>query len=54
MTAHFATWREKTTTMLKALAAGCHPKQVIVELSEDLLGHYQGQKLIDAMTSIST
>jgi hypothetical protein len=34
--------------LLKTLGAGCHPKQVIVELSEDLLGHYQGQNLIDA------
>jgi type I restriction enzyme M protein len=45
---HFTEWREKTAALLKTLGAGCHPKQVIVELSEDLLGHYQGQNLIDA------
>jgi type I restriction enzyme M protein len=48
MAAHFTTWRKKTTAMLKALGTGCHPKQVIVELSEDLLRHYHGQNLIDA------
>jgi len=48
MNAHFATWRNKTAKSLRKLAAGCHPKQVIAELSEGLLAHYVGQPLIDA------
>ena len=32
---------------LKALQAGCHPKQVIAQLSEGLLAHYAGKPLID-------
>ena len=38
---------QKSAKSLKALKAGCHPKQVIVELSESLLAHYTGQPLID-------
>lgn len=33
--------------MLKALRAGCHPKQVIAELSEDALAHYKDKPLIE-------
>jgi type I restriction enzyme M protein len=33
--------------MLKALRAGCHPKEVIAALSEDLLAHYADRPLID-------
>ncbi len=47
MNAHFAAWRTKSATTLKALQAGCHPKAVIVALAEDLLAHYSGQPLID-------
>jgi len=47
MAAHFAIWRERTAAALKALTPGCHPKQVIAELGEDLLGHYVGRALID-------
>jgi len=47
MNAHFAAWREQSAATLKALKAGCHPKQVIVELAEDLLAHYQNKPLID-------
>jgi type I restriction enzyme M protein len=47
MNAHFATWRQKTAKSLKALTAGCHPKQVIAELSESLLKHYAGKPLVD-------
>lgn len=36
------------TKALKALHPGCKPKQVLAELSESLLAHYQGQPLIDA------
>jgi type I restriction enzyme M protein len=47
MNAHFATWRKKSGAMLKSLQAGCHPKEVISRLSEDLLLHYAGKPLID-------
>lgn len=47
MNAHFATWRKRSAAMLKALDAGCHPKDVIAALSEDLLAHYTGQPLIN-------
>ena len=48
MNGHFATWRQRSAQTLKALQVGCHPKQVIADLAEDLLGHYRGQPLIDA------
>lgn len=47
MNHHFAAWRQRTADTLKALKSGCHPKQLIVELSEDLLSHYAGKALID-------
>jgi type I restriction enzyme M protein len=48
MNAHFASWRQRSAATLKALKAGCHPKDVIAELSENLLAHYAGQPLINA------
>ena len=47
MNAHFAAWREKSAKTLRQLEAGCHPKQVIAALSEDLLAHYTDKPLID-------
>ncbi len=47
MNAHFAAWRKKRAATLKSLGAGCHPKQVIAELAEGLLAHYDGRPLID-------
>jgi type I restriction enzyme M protein len=47
MNAHFAAWREKTAKTLRQLEAGCHPKQVIAAVSEDLLAHYRDKPLID-------
>jgi type I restriction enzyme M protein len=47
MNVHFAVWRDKTGKMLKALESGCHPKEVIARLSEDLLAHYADKPLID-------
>jgi type I restriction enzyme M protein len=47
MNALFAKWRKRTAASLKALKTGCHPKQVIVDLSENLLAHYTGKPLID-------
>ncbi|HVX13102.1 MAG TPA: type I restriction-modification system subunit M [Pirellulales bacterium] len=47
MNAHFADWREKTANSLKSLKIGCHPKQIIADLSESLLAHYVGRPLVD-------
>ena len=47
MNAHFAAWRKTSVATLKALKAGCHPKEVIAELAEGLLAHYAGKPLID-------
>jgi type I restriction enzyme M protein len=47
MNAHFALWRETSAATLKALKAGCLPKQVIVTLAEGLLAHYGHKPLID-------
>ena len=44
----FADWQTKSAQTLKALQPGCHPKQLIADLAEDLLGHYTGQPLISA------
>ena len=44
--AHFAKWRKKQATRLKALQVGFAPKELIIELSEDLLKHYTGRPLI--------
>ena len=53
MNAHFGTWRTKAVETLKSLKASTkkepvYPKQVIAELSEGLLAHYEGQPLVDA------
>ena len=48
MNALFATWCQRATGTLKELQTGCHPKQVIHDLAEGLLAHYQAQPLIDA------
>ena len=45
---HFATWRKTTAKSLRQLAAGCHPKEIIHQLSEDLLAHYLGRPLLDS------
>jgi type I restriction enzyme M protein len=47
MNGHFAAWRKKSAATLKELEAGCHPKEVIASLSEDLLAHYANKSLID-------
>jgi type I restriction enzyme M protein len=47
MNIHFAVWRAKNAKTLKALQPGCHPKDVIVSLSEDLLVQYADKPLID-------
>ena len=47
MNTHFAAWRQTSAATLKALQAGCHPKEIIVALSENLLTHYTDKPLID-------
>ena len=47
MNALFDEWRERSAATLKALQIGCHPKQVIIDLAENLLVHYTGKPLID-------
>jgi type I restriction enzyme M protein len=47
MNAHFDAWRKKSAANLKALQPGCHPKEIIFALAENLLAHYIGQPLID-------
>lgn len=47
MNAHFAAWRTKSSAMLRQLQAGCHPKEIIAMLAEDLLAHYESKPLID-------
>ena len=47
MNAHFEPWQQKTAKTLRQLKTGCHPKEVIGALSENLLAHYIGQPLID-------
>jgi type I restriction enzyme M protein len=48
MNEHFDAWRKASVKKLKALAAGCHPKEVIADLSEGLLKHYYRKPLVDA------
>ena len=47
MNTHFAAWRDRSAAVLKELKCGCHPKDVIEDLSESLLAHYAGQPLTD-------
>jgi type I restriction enzyme M protein len=47
MNTHFEFWQQKTAKTLRKLKTDCHPKEVLVTLSEDLLAHYIGQPLID-------
>jgi type I restriction enzyme M protein len=47
MNEHFNRWKKEWSPRLKALEPGSHPKQLIAELSEDLLDHYRGKPLID-------
>lgn len=47
MNDHFAEWRQAHVTTLKALQAGCHPKELIRVLAESLLAHYGDKPLVD-------
>ncbi|MGH9437401.1 MAG: type I restriction-modification system subunit M [Terriglobia bacterium] len=43
----FAKWRKQAAATLKGLQSGCHPKEIIAGLSENLLAHYNGKPLLD-------
>jgi type I restriction enzyme M protein len=47
MSVHFDAWRRRAKAKLEALEPGCHPKEVIADLSEDLLAHYAGRPKVD-------
>jgi len=47
MSIHFERWRKRRAAKLKGLDTGCHPKDVIADLSEKLLAHYTSQPLIN-------
>ena len=53
MNAHFAEWRDTNTAILKELKAGCHPREIIAQLSEGLLAHYADKPLIDPVRCLS-
>jgi type I restriction enzyme M protein len=46
MNSHFTVWRQKSAQTLRQLKTGCHPKEIIAALSEELLAHYSGKPLI--------
>ena len=48
MNATFSDWRQETAKTLRQLKAGCHPKEIISSLAEDLLAHYLGKPLINS------
>ncbi|MCS3540622.1 type I restriction-modification system subunit M [Bradyrhizobium japonicum] len=47
MNGHFSAWRDANAKKLKGLKAGCHPKEIIFDLSEGLLAHYAGKPLVN-------
>ena len=47
MNAHFAAWRKKAAKHLRELKTNFHPRDLIGELSDGLLDHYEGKPLID-------
>lgn len=47
MDALFSGWESKTDTYLKTQGKECHPKQIITEVSEDLLKAYEEKPLVD-------
>jgi type I restriction enzyme M protein len=47
MNGHFDAWRATTSDMLRQLEPGFYPKEIIDELSEDLLAHYSDKPLIN-------
>ncbi|MGH8559386.1 MAG: hypothetical protein ACRESZ_18445 [Methylococcales bacterium] len=48
MNLHFAEWRRTSAETLGQLTAGCHPKEIIAALSENLFVHDAATLLIDS------
>jgi type I restriction enzyme M protein len=48
MNQHYQTWQQARAAELKALDTGFAPKQLIKQVAEGLLTHYQGKALIDS------
>ena len=48
MNQHYQTWQTARAIELKELETGFAPKQLIKQVAEGLLTHYQGKELIDA------
>ena len=49
MNGHFEAWRAQVAQRLKSLAPGFHPKELIHELAEGLLAHYEHQPTTQAL-----
>lgn len=47
MNEHFGAWKTGAARTLLALKPGLHPKEVVHELAEGLLDHYESQPLVD-------
>lgn len=47
MDEHYSAWKYAWRERLRSLSAGFKPKEFVVEISEDILGHYVGRPLID-------
>jgi type I restriction enzyme M protein len=47
MNRHFSKWRKRSAEKLKQLKKDSSPKELIADLSEDILAHYAGKPLID-------
>ena len=47
MNQHFSDWKTAKSEQLKNLETGCKPKQLIRELAQNLLHHYEGKPLMD-------
>ncbi|HMS07986.1 MAG TPA: type I restriction-modification system subunit M [Pyrinomonadaceae bacterium] len=47
MDGHYTAWKEAWRRKLQALSEGFKPKEFVVEISEDILGHYDKRPLID-------
>ena len=43
----YSEWEERSQTYLKSMESGCHPKEPLKGLSDDLLTHYADTALID-------
>src|SRR5262249_53705094 len=47
MNCHFKQWRDNMATRLRELKVAFHPKELIIELGENVVAHYKGKPLLD-------